>query len=602
MRFAPGVAAVLLMLMANPAGAADTPAPAGSFTPVIDGQVAIPMRDGTRLAATVYRPGRTGQWPTVVLFTPYVRNYQHALGLKYAGAGLVLAVVDVRGRGDSQGEFEPFVHEPQDVYDAVEWAATQPFSTGRVGLAGTSYGGYAQWVAAGRRPPHLVAIEPSAAVLPGWDFPMWKNIGYPYLASWTAYTYGRIPHVELFADSAFWSRMYESALRDDVPLRELDRYVGFPSPIYQRWIAHPEVDDYWTSLQPTTQEFAGIDLPVLSVTGQFDGAQRGALEYYKRHMASATAAARSKHYLLIGPFDHQGTRNPAAKVGGLAIADAGVIDMRALDLGYFRWTLAGGPKPEFLRDRFIYYVLGAEEWRYAPGLEATGAQAVTFHLDAAGRSADSLQAAGSLTSAQARRSHATRYVYDPRRLDLMDRRGLYRGDYLVDDRCLRAANGNALIYVTEPFAQGVEIIGQPVLELQASVDAPDTDFRVQLYELKADGSTLLLGFDMLRARYRRSLSRAELLVPGRRESYRFDGFPWIGRRLNPGSRIAMMIGAPDALQTQRNGNTGATVADERLSGGRPATVRVFQGGAFPTKLILPMMPVRSGSSMPESDG
>ena len=572
-------------LMSATLARAEDAAPA-SAGPAIEGLRRVPMRDGGELTATVYKPARSGRWPTIVLISPYGRSIRAPMGMKYAAAGFVLVVLDTRGRGDAPGEAEPFEHEATDTYDAIEWAAAQPFSDGQVAMTGSSYGGFAQWAAAKGKPPHLKAIEPSAAVFPGWDFPMWRNVGYPYMASWTAYTYGHISNAELFGDQAFWSRNYEEALRGDVPFSQLDSYVGFPSKVFQTWAAHPSYDAYWAGLNPTSAEFAGIDLPILSVTGLFDGAQMGALEYYKRHMAAASPAARAKHYLVIGPFDHSGTRFPAASVGGVAIAPAGVIDMTALDLAYYDWTLRGGPRPAFLKDHVAYWVMGADEWRYAPSLDATGASPVVQHLAATSGQATAFGKPGPLQT-RAPAPGTAAYRYDPKDLSKTDRQGLFRGAYLTNDAFVRRIDGNGLIYETEPYAKGVEIIGKPRLSLWAAVDAPDTDIKAELYEVKKDGSSLWLSTDRIRARYRNSPSEPSLLKPGKVELYDFNQFIWTARRLAPGSRIRLVISAPDAIQTQRNGDTGGAVAEEKLSESRATVVTVHQGGRYDSRLTLP---------------
>ena len=151
---------------------------------------------------------------------------------------------------------------------------------------------------------------------------------------------------------------------------------------------------------------------------------------------------------------------------------------------------------------------------------------------------------------------------------------------------MRAIDGNGLIYETGPYANGVEIIGSPSLDLWASVDAPDTDIKAELFEVKADGTSVWLTGDRIRARYR-DQSHPVLLTPGKVEQYRFNQFIWTARRLAPGSRIRLVISAPDSIQGQRNHNTGGEVSDEVLSKGRAAVVTLHQGPGRDTALTLP---------------
>lgn len=577
---------VACMLGAAPA-ATGQPAP-HAMTAAVTGHLAVPMRDGQELAATLYRPDRAGRWPVVVLFTPYGRNFLNAIGLRFAGQGLALLVVDVRGRGDSAGRFRPFEQDAEDAYDTIEWAARQDFSTGSIAMAGTSYGGYVQWAAAKLRPPSLKGIVPSASVLPGWDFPMRKNISYPYLSSWIAYTYGRLTNIGLFADSNFLARHYREAYATGVPFRKLDTFLGFPSPIFQEWVDNPTNGSYWRRLQPTPEQFAAIDLPILSVTGQFDGAQMGVLEYHRRHMAAAPAKARAKHFLIIGPFDHAGTRFPAAKVAGIEIPKAGLIDVMALDFAYYRWVLGLGPQPEFLKDTVAYFVLGADEWRYAPALDKLGTVDRVLYLDPAGRAAASLASAGVIADRKPAADVAVDYRFDPADFSRTATFNIYSGDFLVDDSFVRAIDGNGLVFETGPLPEGTEVIGQPTLELQVRMDVPDTDVQARLYEVRVDGSVVLLTADAVRARYRDGLSEEKLVTPGETIGLTLDQFFFTARRLASGSRLRLVVSALDTVQAQRNFQSGKTIADETIADSRPGRITVLTGGEKPSRLVLPI--------------
>jgi putative CocE/NonD family hydrolase len=94
--------------------------------------VRIPMSDGTRLNATVYKPKKTDPTPAIFTLTPYIGDTYHSRALYFAQNGYAFALVDCRGRGNSEGEFEPMVSEEHDGHDIVEWLATQPWCNGSV--------------------------------------------------------------------------------------------------------------------------------------------------------------------------------------------------------------------------------------------------------------------------------------------------------------------------------------------------------------------------------------------------------------------------------------------------------------------------------------
>ncbi len=132
--------------------------------PAVERDVPVRLRDGLVLRADVWRPSGPGPFPVLVYRTPYDKRkapedyttVRHAVARGYA-----VVVQDVRGRHASEGEFDPYRHEAKDGYDTIEWAAAQPWSSGKVGTFGLSYPGAVQWLAAVESPPHLLAMVPA---------------------------------------------------------------------------------------------------------------------------------------------------------------------------------------------------------------------------------------------------------------------------------------------------------------------------------------------------------------------------------------------------------------------------------------------------------
>jgi putative CocE/NonD family hydrolase len=123
------------------------------------------MCDGVKLYADLYRPVREGRFPVVIVRTPYgkQRDGIHQTKILFAQRGYAVLVQDTRGRYESKDAWDPFRNEAPDGCDTVEWAASQPWSNGKIGMDGGSYLGYVQWQVASLTPPHLVAIYPSLA-------------------------------------------------------------------------------------------------------------------------------------------------------------------------------------------------------------------------------------------------------------------------------------------------------------------------------------------------------------------------------------------------------------------------------------------------------
>src|SRR5262249_58648440 len=123
--------------------------------------VKIKMRDGVELVADLIRPAGDGQYPAILERTPYGREILSQVeGEWWARRGYVHIVQDVRGRNQSDGEWNPFVHERKDGYDTIDWIVKQPWSDGKVGMIGGSYVGWVQLAAAVGGQPGLKWFVP----------------------------------------------------------------------------------------------------------------------------------------------------------------------------------------------------------------------------------------------------------------------------------------------------------------------------------------------------------------------------------------------------------------------------------------------------------
>lgn len=548
--------------------------------------VKIPMRDGLHLSATVYTPtDQKHPAPCVFTLTPYISQTYHDRGVYFAAHGYPFLTVDVRGRGNSEGEFRPLIQEAQDGYDIVEWLAAQPYCNGKVSMWGGSYAGYDQWATAKEFPPHLATIVPVASPYIGVDFPARNNIFTPYDMQWLTYTSGRAAQDRIFGDDSFWGARYRQWFEAGSAFSEFDTLLGNPSSIFKEWLAHPHLDAYWDRYNPTSRQYAKLQIPILTITGSHDDNQLGALTHYREHLKNASAEARARHYLVIGPWDHAGTRTPKAEFGGLTLGPASLVDLPKLHLDWYGWTMQGGARPQFLKKNVAYYVMGAEKWRYADTLEAVTAQRRPYYLASTANAAD-VFASGSLTSAQVQ-SNPDRYVYDPRDRSTGELEST-PAPALTDQRLIYAQRGKQLVYHTAPFVQNTEVSGFFKLSAWIAIDQPDTDFAVTIHEIRADGSSILLTSDRLRARYRESFRQPKLIRTRLPLRYDFDRFTFVSREIRRGSRIRLVIAPLNSIYWQKNYNSGGAVADETIQDARSVTVTLYHDRAHPSALYVPV--------------
>jgi uncharacterized protein len=558
----------------------------------------IPLRDGVRLNATIFKPRpQPGPLPVVFTLTPYISDTYFDRAWYFANNGYVFALVDVRGRGNSDGVFEPMANEDTDGHDVVEWLARQPWSNGKVAMWGGSYAGYNQWATLKEFPPHLATIVPAAAAHPGVDFPFRNNISGNYWIQWLTLTSGVTVQTNLFGSGEFWQQKWRQMYVEALPFAVLDSVVGNPSENFQRLLAHPEPDAYWDGMVPTPEDYRRMDLPVLTITGYYDGDQPGALEYYARHMRHGTAAGKASHFLVIGPWDHAGTRTPRQSCcGGREFGEAAVPDLNELHRAWYDWTMKDGPRPAFLENRVAYYAVGAEEWRYAETLEeiTAGTRRLYLASQANGPASGSTPTSSASTEPPHRLANAGRltdapeaggpvsYVYDPLDLRAGDLRRL-SAEEVVDSLA-----GTGLFYESAPFETTTELAGFLRAELAIAMDVPDTDLAVLLSQVTPDGASRFVGWAAVRARYRNSLRRPEPVPAGQVQRYVFDGFLYTFEPIEAGNRIRLTLTSPNRPGPQKNYNAGGDVARESGNDARTATVRLFHDPEHPSFVDLPL--------------
>jgi uncharacterized protein len=582
---------------------AQSPTPAPSQPPAdydLRWGVKIPMRDRIELNATLYLPktpdGSPPKTPVIFTLTPYISDTYHARAAYFASHGYAFALVDVRGRGNSNGEFEPFANEPRDGHDAVEWLAQQPFCDGKVAMWGGSYAGFDQWATAKEFPRGLTTIVPAAAAHPPYDYPSIDNVGFPYEMQWFTQTSGRTGQSNLFGDSKFWRIKFLDAYKRHIAFKTLDSFVGNPSVNFQRVIQHPIAGAYYDAMAPTIEQYKKITIPILTITSQYDVDELGALTYYRNHIANASPEARAKHFLIIGPWDHAGTRTPTDDVGGVKFGPAAILDLNDLHRQWYDWTMKNGKKPEFLKNQVAYYLLAAGnsgangEWKYVSSFAELLANPRKFYLDSKDGDDHSVFRSGFLTE-KAPNEGVDQFVNDP--LDT------HRGEEVegvepndktanIDQKLALNIGNDGLIYHTEPLPNETLFVGCPKLSLWLSIDTLDTDLEADLYEIQPDGTSISLWSDVRRLRYRESLREAKQVKPGEIVKCDFDPGLFVARRLMKGSRLRLIVTSPNSIFWQKNYNSGGVVADETAKEARTVHVKIYHDGQHTSAIQLPL--------------
>ena len=559
--------------------------------------VAAPMRDGVKLYASVFRPDAPGQFPVILIRTPYnhERYGKNSSFPHYAAQrGYVVIVQDVRGRYSSEGEFLPYRQEINDGYDAVEWAGTLPYSNGKVGTQGCSYLGAVQWQLATAAPPHLVTIFPQCCIANSQHFIYY---GGAFSLGWISWLNGRIPDMRRrrgidvpSAEEASqqWSRNRQKWYRF-LPLKELPLLKEF-CPYYYEWLDHPDDGPFWDFVN-VEKKHKNVKVPAYNLTGWFDDAygQPGAIiNFTGMRKNGKTKAAREGQKLIIGPWTHLPVfwANITSEIGDLDFGPEAVIDLNALVIRWCDYWLKGIDNGIMDEPPVRIFVMGDNRWRYEQEWPLARTEFTPFYLHSQGK-ANSLNGDGSLDREQPTGENPDKYIYNPAN-PVTPASG---GPGPHDQRPVEIRN-DVLVYTSEPLKSDFEVTGPLVAEIWASSSAKDTDFLFKVTDVYPDGYSQNItptSSGVIRARYRESDSEPQLLSPGK--IYKFT----IGKALvytshvfKAGHRIRVSITSSYFPDLDRNPNTGHPFGEDAEL--EKATQTIYHDGKHPSRVILPIIP------------
>jgi hypothetical protein len=539
--------------------------------------IPVSMRDGVKLATDVYLPDKTGTYPTLLIRDIYT-NGSSPGRQKYAkfatSNGYALVFQSARGRYDSEGEWYPYFQEINDGDDTLSWIAEQSWSDGKVGMFGSSYLASVQWLAAVNRNPALVAIAP--AVSPGNYY---RDVAYPggafsllSRASWGIGLVGSRTNMSFPVD---WITGI-----NHLPLNTLAESVGFNVKHFQDWLDHPSDDAFWKplNLEARAKEMA---VPALNIGGWYDAFLRSTIGSYKTMTEeAATETARNGQRLIIGPWPHGWNRSTTT--GDMEFGENSLIDAPGILLDWFDYWMKSDSKPSGLKpgDAPVrIYVMGENVWRDEQEWPLARTEYRPFYIHADRTLSE---------TAPVVKAASVKYDYDP--ADPVPTLGgnimssKLRGPY--DQKPLDGRE-DILRFVTEPFAEAIEITGPINAQFYASSSAPDTDFMAKLIIVKPNGRAFNLVDGVIRARYREGFDEPKLIEPGKVYKYEIDMWA-TSYKLSPGDRIRIDITSSNFPRLARNLNTGADFA--KTSEMKIANQTIHMSEKYPSKIVLPIVP------------
>ncbi|MFH6969443.1 CocE/NonD family hydrolase [Flavobacterium sp. FlaQc-28] len=522
----------------------------------IQDSVMIKTRDGAFISAIIVRK-KEALIPKPVLFqfTIYVRDKGRDIkSLKEAvDNGYVGVIAYTRGKRFSQSDILPYENDGNDAYDIIDWISKQKWCNGSVGMYGGSYNGFTQWAACKKMHPALKTIVPYVANRPGMGLPMENNVFINPNYEWSFYV-GNNKYLDTIAgnDRQRFRKMQWKWWETGEAYKKLDSLDGSPNRLFQRWIKHPSFDEYWQKMAPYKNDFAQINIPVLVFDGYYNDSQNSSL-YYVRELQKYNP--KNPVYVVIGPYDHFGTQVGGEKeLYDYKVDPVSIINIKKITYQWFDYILKNGEKPEILKDKINYEIMGANEWRSAPSLDKMANGFLKLYLSDSKR--------GKFYSLKDKKAAQKKYLYQE--VDFADRQ-VQNNEYYPDPIIRKEIDtANGFVFVSEPLKEPILINGSFFGEIKASINKKDMDVGVTLYEVMPNGEYFHLSYFLGRASYTKDIAKRNLLKPNEIESIPFSNTHLVSKQLSKGSRLLVVINVNKNPFSQLNYGTGKEVSDETI--------------------------------------
>lgn len=521
----------------------------------------LKTKNGNTLTITIVRK-KENKSPLPVIFTSniYAGPIDDFFGKRAAIYNYVGAVVNTRGKRNSNDENDPFEHESQDIYEVIDWVSKQPWSNGKVGMIGGSYLGFSQWAAVKNLHPALKTIVPQVAVGIGIDYPAQNNIFMSYMLQWIQYvTNNKFTDEADFANAVKWDSINTKWYKSGKAFRSLDTISGKPSKIFQRWLDHPGYDQYWQKMVPYKEDFSKINIPILTTTGYYDDDQIGALYYFKKHHQYNKSA---NHYLVIGPYNHGGAQSFGfTYLNGTPIDPVARISIDDLAFSWFDYILKDGKKPDILKDKINFQVMNTNTWKHVSDLDKMHTSTLKFYLQNRKNAASVFNKPNT--------PDFTTLTVD---LKNRDQKDIY---YKISKKDSIKMTGS-LAFESEVLDKDMIISGNLTGVFNVSINKKDFDTDTSLYQVQPDGKSFLLSTHIVRASYAKNNEERQLLKPGSMEQIPVDNSYFISKKIEKGSKLLLLVGVNKNPNWQINYGTGKDVSDETVQdAGEPLEIKWY---------------------------
>jgi putative CocE/NonD family hydrolase len=526
-------------------------------TYIVDKNIIITLPNGSTISGTmVKRKDVSEPQPVVMKYNIYAGN-EVSDCKEIANMGYVGFVANTRGKRLSNDKIEPYEYDGDDAYHILDWVSKQPWCNGKIGMYGGSYLGFAQWSAMKKVHPALKTIVPLVSVGAGIDFPMQNGIFMSYALRWIHFVANnKLTDLTDFQNNKKWDEIFTQYYKNGSSFRTLDKVEGNPSELFQRWLDHPAYDSYWQNMTPQKEAFTNINIPILSTTGYYDDDQLGAMYYYNQYQKYNNS---DNYYLIIGPYDHGGSQGyPKKELGGYTVDEVATIPINSIIFQWFDYILKGAKRPEILKDKVNFEIMGKNEWKSVASLDKMHNQELTLYLTNNGKYSLQKTAPKKVTSID-------------QTVDFKDRSevNIYTDNYVngfpaVIDSILKPEK-QLLVFESDPVTESTIISGSLKASLKISSNKKDIDVQVQLYEKTAKGQYFALSNNLQRASLAKDRTKRQLLTPNKIETIDINQNFITSRELQKGSSIVIVLGVNKNPNWEVNYGSGKDVSSETIA-------------------------------------
>ena len=508
----------------------------------------VAMRDGVKLATSIFLPEGAGPFPVVLQRTPYGKEAFSTGAPAWTKAGFAFVVQDSRGKGKSEGAYHPFVEDPQDGFDTIEWCAKQPWSTGKVGMYGASAMGIAANLAAMENPPHLVAA------------------------------FVMVARSSIYSQSAFMGGVFRKELN------ELWLKRQGAEDVLKETFKHAVYDGAYDSNE-MAKRWNQIHIPIYNYGGWYDIFSEGNIQNFIGIQKQGGKGAAGNQKLIMGPWAHGQVEEVKYPANSGVGAFGGNLSTE-LAIRWFEYWLKGTNNGIMSEPPVKYYVMGDATDPKAPGNEWRTAAAwpppakLTSYYLTANSGLDTTQPKDSKSS--------DTYTYDPKNpVPTIGGGNLFAKKGPMDQRAT-GERKDILKYQTPVLTEPLEVTSKVTVELFAESDAPDTDFMAKLVDVYPDGTERLVLDSAIRTRFREGFDHEVMMKKG--EVYKLSIDLWNTSLIfNKGHRLAIHITSSNDPRFDPNPNTGKPLRADNET--RVANNTIHHSRVYASRVLLPVVPM-----------